>query len=200
MGPLGTSPANGAPEARPDRRRTYLAPDRRLHAVQLHPGPRLPVDIQSPPGEVLQDRCEPPGPDANHRHVPGDRRTPRRVHGHEQRAVRGVPDSDRHREPVLPPGDRDGSSRLHVDRAGYVLYALPARDRIPERDTDRELPADLPLRGRPRDRRGCRPPRLGRSRSLLVIPPVGEPNRLAARTYHRPPAAPLPLREVTGIP
>src|SRR2546428_9380266 len=126
MGPRGTCPANGAPEARPDRRGTHLGPDRRLHAVQLQPGPRLPVDIQSPPGEVLQDRCEPPGPDANHRHVPGDRRTPRRVHGHEQRAVRGVPDSDRHREPVLPPGDRDGSSRLHVDRAGHVLHALPA--------------------------------------------------------------------------
>src|SRR5712691_5721576 len=52
IGPSGACPANGAPEARPDRRRIDPALDRRVHAVQLQPGPRLPVHVQSPPREV----------------------------------------------------------------------------------------------------------------------------------------------------
>src|SRR5256712_272358 len=195
MGPLGTSPANGAPEARPDRRRTYLAPDRRLHAVQLQPGPRLPVDVQSPPGEVLQDQREPPRPGPNYGRVPRDIGATPRVQGHEQHAVRCVPDADRHREPVLPSGDGDGSGRLHIERAGHVLHALPPRDRIPQRDPDRELPADLHLRGRPRDRRGGRPPRPGCGRSLLGIPPVRGQSKLAARDGRRSPTASMALRE-----
>src|SRR5439155_13094710 len=84
------------------------------------------------------------------------------------------------------------------ERPGHLLPALPARHRIPERDTDRELPADLHLRGRPRDRRGCRPPRLGRGRILLGNPPVREPDRLAARNDQQPPTATVALRDVDG--
>src|SRR5437867_10701957 len=104
MGLPGAWPANGAPEARPDRRWTHPALDWRLHALQLQPGPHLPVDLQSPAGAVLQNCGDTPGPDPYYLVVPGDRSTAHGVHGHEQRAFRRMPGADGHREPLLLPG------------------------------------------------------------------------------------------------